>query len=452
MTLAEAWDWLQSFTNLEKVQSATKRTWRLDRMHALLADRAHPERSPFSLHLAGSKGKGSTAAYLSSLVTALGKSSGLYSSPHVADWRERITLNGRFFEEGAYTAAVSGLKTYWETMEAAKKARFLEEWGGEPTTFEWLTLAAHEVFTAQGLDARVLETGLGGRLDATNAQIPTASVLTLIELEHTDILGDTLALIAGEKAGILKPGIPAFVAPQKLEALEVFRRTAKALKAPLHYFDEEVEEFETKLTREGTGMRLGLSDGTLIEAQLPLLGQAQGLNAAVAAWTIHGLIRDGQLPWNGTLALSAVLRMGLEATSLPGRMQVLSREPWVVLDGAHTAESVRLLARSWESLFGGGGTLVFGAFEGKAVDPMAQILAPLFPHVIVTAPGTFRPSNPPGVRQAFLDAPGSLGFVDLANTPAEALRGALIDGGPVLVCGSFYLVGEILSAWEQFRH
>lgn len=452
MTLAEAWDWLQSFTNLEKVQSATKRTWRLDRMHVLLADRGHPEKCPLSLHLAGSKGKGSTAAYLSSILTESGRTTGLYSSPHVADWRERITLNGRYFDDGAYTDAVGGLRAYWETMEAAKKARFLEEWGGEPTTFEWLTLAAHEVFTAQGLDARVLETGLGGRLDATNAQVPTASVLTLIELEHTDILGDTLALIAGEKAGILKPGIPAFVAPQKLEALEVFRRTAQTLKAPLHAFDEEVEEFDTELTREGTLMRLGLTDGTLIEARLPLLGQAQGLNAAVAAWTVHGLVRDGQIPWNPNLDLTTAVRSGLEATTLPGRMQVLSREPWVVLDGAHTAESVKLLARSWEHLFGGGGTLVFGAFEGKAVEPMAHILAPLFPHVIVTAPGTFRPSNPPALRQAFLEAPGSLGFVDLADTPAEALRGALIDGGPVLVCGSFYLVGEILSAWEQFSH
>lgn len=452
MTLSEAWDWLASFTNLEKTQSATKRTWRLDRMHALLADRNHPEGTELSFHLAGSKGKGSTAAYLSSILTASGRTTGLYTSPHVADWRERITRNGRFFDEKAYVRTVSALRTYWDTMETAKKSHFVEGWGGEPTTFEWLTLAAAELFTAEELDARVLETGLGGRLDATNAQVPTATILTLIELEHTDILGDTLALIAAEKAGILKPGVPAFVAPQKLEALDVFRRAAKTLKAPLHSFDEEVEEFDTELSREGTLMRLGLTDGTLIEAQLPLLGKAQGLNAAVAAWTIHGMVREGRMELAPLDDLGDVIRTGLQATTLPGRMQVLSRQPWVVLDGAHTAESAKLLAQSWSELFGPGGTLVFGAFEGKAVEPMAAVLAGLFAHVIVTAPGTFRPSNPPALRRAFLEAPGSSGHVDMAATPGEALAAALVDGTPVLVCGSFYLVGEILSAWEQILH
>lgn len=451
MNLDAAWDWLSSFTNLEKTQSATKRTWRLDRMHALLADRGHPERAELSLHLAGSKGKGSTAAFLSSILTASGRSTGLYTSPHVSDWRERITRNTSLFDESVYVATVKGIKTYWDSMDPLKKARFLSQWGGPPTTFEWLTLAAFELFTSQELDARVLETGLGGRLDATNAQVPSACVLTLIELEHTDILGDTLPLIAGEKAGILKPGVPAFVAPQKLEVLEVFRRVAREQRAPLHSFDEEVEEFDTELSREGTLMRLGLGDGTLIEAQLPLLGQAQGLNAAVAAWTVHSLVREGRLELAPGDDLGAVIREGLEATSLPGRMQVLSRSPWLVLDGAHTAESVKLLARSWESLFGRSGTLIFGAFEGKAVEPMAEALAPLFAHVIVTKPGTFRPSDPPALRQAFLDAPQSRGHVDLADAPSKALQGALADGAPVLVCGSFYLVGEILTAWGQIR-
>lgn len=449
MTLDDAWTWIASFTNLEKAPSATKRTWRLDRMNALLADRGHPERAELSFHLAGSKGKGSTAAFLSSILTASGRNTGLYTSPHVADWRERITRNGVFFEEAVYRRTVTGLKTYWDSMPDGKKAAFIRDWGGEPTTFEWLTLAAFELFTAEELDARVLETGLGGRLDATNAQTPSAAVLTLIELEHTEILGGTLPLIAGEKAGILKPGVPAYTAPQKLEVLEVFRRTARDKKVPLHVFDEEVEEFETELSREGTFLRLGLADGTLIEANLPLLGRAQGLNAAVAAWTVHGMVQEGRLPLLPPDDLGAVLRRGLETTSLPGRMQVLSRRPWVVLDGAHTAESVRLLALSWAELFGPGGTLVFGAFEGKAVDAMAAALAPLFSRIFVTAPGTFRPSSPPALRQAFLQAPGSSGRVEISASPGDALASALLEGTPVLVCGSFYLVGEILAVGEQ---
>jgi len=415
-------------------------------MDALLADRGHPEHSPLTLHVAGSKGKGSTASFLASILTATGRTTGLYTSPHMVDWRERITLNGRLFSDDAYTQTVDRLRSYWQTMEPSRKAEFITTWGGEPTTFEWLTLAAFELFTHQEIDARVLETGLGGRLDATNAQTPTASILTLIELEHTDILGDTLALIAGEKAGILKPGVPGWVAPQKLEALEVFRRVARTKKAPLHVFDEEIEEFETEYSRTGTQVRLGLADGTLLEVKIPLLGRAQGLNAAVAAWVVHGLVTDGLVTLSPMDDLGDVIRTGLQAVQVQGRMQVVSEDPWIVVDGAHTIESVRLLARSWQDLGGPGGTLIFGAFEGKAIGSMAAILAPLFSRIIVTAPGTFRPSDPPALRQAFLDAPGGPGVVEIAPDPATALAWARAEG-PVLVCGSFYLAGEILAAF-----
>ena len=211
----------------------------------------------------------------------------------------------------------------------------------------------------------------------------------------------------------------------------------------MHVFDEEAEEFETELSRDGTYVRLGLGDGTEVEARLPLLGRAQALNAAVAAWTALGLLRAGY--WTLTPGDHAgdVIRTGLEATRLPGRMQVLSRAPWVVLDGAHTEESVRLLVRSWQELFGVGGTLVFGAFQGKAVGPMAALLAPVFDRILVTAPGTFRPSNPVALRQAFLDVADGPRNVEIAPDPATAVAWARADG-PVLVCGSFYLVGEVL--------
>ena len=414
-------------------------------MHALLQDRGHPERADLSFHLAGSKGKGSTAAYLSSILTASGRTTGLYASPHVTDWRERITRNGQFFPEESYIRIVSDLKDYWEQMESSRKTKWLSDWGGEPTTFEWLTLAAFELFRDQDVDARVLETGLGGRLDATNTQTPTATVLTLIELEHTEILGDTLTLIAGEKAGILKPGVPAFVAPQKLESLEVFRNASRKIGAPLHVFDEEVEEFETELTREGTLLRLVLGDGTSIQANLPLLGRAQGLNAAVAAWVVHALAREGRIEFQPESVFSDVVRVGLETTTIPGRMQIVSQSPWIILDGAHTVESVKLLAKSWEELFGPGGILIFGAFEGKAVGPMAKLLSPLFRRVIVTAPGTFRPSDPAALREAFLQTPRDPASVEIAPDPATAWSWAKKEGSSVLICGSFYLVGEILK-------
>jgi len=440
MTLDQAWEWLSRFTNLEKVPSATKRTWRLDRMHALLAERGHPEVSPVGFHLAGSKGKGTTAAFLSSILSAGGYETGLFTSPHIADWRERITSNGVWFDEAVYTGAVRRLSEYWDHMNVGTRNHFIEQWGGEPSTFEWLTLAAFEIFREHTPRARVIETGLGGRLDSTNTWTPTASVLTLIELEHTEILGDTKALIAGEKAGILKPDVPAFTAPQTDEALAVFRRAANGVKAPLHVFDDEVGRLDIHISREGTEVQLDLKDGASYRASLPLLGYAPGLNAAVAAWTTHSLIGSGVL----ALEPSAIVK-GLESVRLGGRMQILSRRPWTVLDGAHTTESARLLARTWKELFGEGGVLVFGAFEGKSIAPMAAQLAPLFSRVIVTPPGTFRPSDPLALRQAFVEASGGRLSVDIAPDPKTALQWAQSEGNPVLVCGSFYLVGEILK-------
>ncbi len=440
MTLSQAWDWLSRFTNLEKVPSATKRTWRLDRMFALLAERGHPEVSTYGFHLAGSKGKGTTAAFLSSILTAGGLDTGLYISPHMADWRERITKNGVWFDEAVYAGAVERLARYWDEMNPDTRNSFIEKWGGEPATFEWLTLAAFEIFRDQTPQTRVIETGLGGRLDATNTWTPTASVLTLIELEHTDILGDTRTLIAGEKAGILKPGVPAFVAPQTDEAMAVFRRVAAEVGAPLHSFDDEVERLEVKVSREGTRVELALRGGAFYDLSLPVLGHAQGLNAAVAAWTVHGLAQTGALPLSNQVR---AIKQGLETVKLGGRMQILSRNPWTVLDGAHTAESAKLLARSWRELFGEGGVLVFGAFEGKSIEPMAAALAPLFSRIIVTPPGTFRPSDPHALRRAFLEASLSL-EVDIAPDPKTALAWAQTEGKPVLACGSFYLVGEIL--------
>ena len=449
MTLQEAWQWLEQFTNLEKTPSATMRTWRLDRMYALLELRDHPEACALGLHVAGSKGKGSTAAFLASILTQGGWQTGLYTSPHVTDWRERITLNGELFRPGAYLEAVEQLKQFWDALPQASRKQFVSAWGGEPTTFEWLTLAAFELFRLEGIEARVLETGLGGRLDATNAQVPTASVITLIEREHVEILGDTLELIAGEKAGIIKPGVPVFVAPQGPEAMGVFLRKAKETGSRLYSFDREIKKLELGLERNGTRVQVEFGDGELLDAQLPVLGLAQGTNAAFAALVVKTLVEEGQLKLKNNLPLAQVLRLGLERVKLTGRMQVLCRDPWVVLDGAHTAVSIELLARSWQELFGGGGTLVFGAFSGKDIGPMAAALAPLFRKVVVTKPSSFRPSDPEAMAQAFRASPHAPSTVEIAQSPSTALQWALgqNNGGPILVCGSFYLVGEILSAF-----
>jgi len=257
-------------------------------------------------------------------------------------------------------------------------------------------------------------------------------------------LGSTRTLIAGEKAGILKPGVPAFAAPQPFEVLDVFQSAARSIGVPLHEFARDVETFETTLSREGTALRLALRDGAEYEAQLPLLGKASALAAAVATWTVHTLVSEGHLA-SASENLTESLRDGLESTHLPGRMQIVRRDPWTILDGAHTEASVEALVQSWLPLWGSGGTLIFGAFEGKSTDAMARLLVPAFGTVILTTPGNFRPSNLPALRESFLKAGMPAQNLLIVDDAAEADQRAQNQGKPILICGSFYLVGRFLT-------
>lgn len=433
----DLWAWVESFTNLEKTPDQTKRTWRLDRMRQLLEMRGNPHRGRLTIHVAGSKGKGSTCAFLASILEEAGYSTGLYTSPHLSDYRERITRNGIFFPPEIYEEVLTDLRSWWSTLE--KNQPWAPSWGGPPTTFEFLTLAAFEIFRKTGMAAQVIETGLGGRLDATNTVEPDAVVLTLIEKEHTEILGDTLTLIATEKAGIIKAGVPVFSAVQPAEALDVFRRTCQDRGAPLTELDQEMK-WLIQLHREGTGLKLDGKGGPFPDIHLKVLGYAQGQNAALAALTASRLLSQFSRETRGQL-----IKSGLEKTQLTGRMQVIPGSPLLVLDGAHTKESVGLLARTWKELWGTDGNLLFGTFLGKDAAGMAQALKGLFAHVWITPPGFYRPSDPQAMEQAFLNAGYPSPALTVVSSPQEALVQAQKSPAPLLVCGSFYLVSEVLD-------
>lgn len=203
---------IEQFTNLEKSVNYTVRTYRLDRMYALLEHFSRPQDDFMSIHVAGSKGKGSTACYIAQGLKALGHRTGLYSSPHVATYRERFTLAGMFFDDHFLLSTANDMITGLEDFH------FQEEYGySEPTTFELLTLLGFLLFSRSGCEYAVIETGLGGRLDATNVILPIISVITPIELEHTNVLGDTIELIATEKAGIIKQTVPVVMGLQRFE-------------------------------------------------------------------------------------------------------------------------------------------------------------------------------------------------------------------------------------------
>lgn len=445
----EAFAYIESFTNLERSQ-ILKREYRLERMQALLDDFRRPERNLEVIHIAGSKGKGSTAAFIAAILEAAGSDVGLYTSPHVESYTERFTSAGRPLPEHVLIEEIERIRSY---VEQGGEARFEHEaYGGPPTTFELLTLLAFLAFTRLGFRHAVVETGLGGRLDATNVVEPRASVITPIELEHTEYLGDTIPEIAGEKAGIIKSA-PTFIGRLVPEAREVMEARLAATGAPGYFLDSEAPRIDLDTAGVPPYLRVGLRDGTAVEARLAMLGAAQADNAALAAVCVHTLFAD--------IAPRTIAR-GIETARLPGRGELLRDvgEVPVVLDGAHTPHSVARLRETFTELFGEGGVLVFGSVLGKDHETMAEILAPAFDRVIVARPGTFKESDPQAVAAAFA-ARGA--EVTLQPDAAAALELALSHGRssggrsnrpggtgtttkPVLVTGSFYLLGEVRRA------
>ena len=428
-TADEAFAHLESFTNLEKAPNLTAREYRLDRMFELCELFGNPQNSFKSIHVAGSKGKGSTAAFIAAALSANGLKTGLYCSPHVETYKERISEAGSFFNDRIYAETASNMMCVIEREIAADVLP-----GGPPTTFELLTLLAFLIFRETGCEWAVFETGLGGRLDATNVIVPEASVLTIIELEHTEYLGDTITKIAGEKAGIIKPGVPVFSAQQSTEAEEVFRKRAYEKDAEIFFPDELIKSILPihHEDRFSQACRIVFQDDSAFNILLRSAGSFQIKNAALAVSVLKHLMTESFDP-----------SAGIAETALPGRMELFITHGGirVMLDGAHTVESVNAVANAFRSLNEVDSVLLFGAVEGKNVAGMAEKLGS-FNHIIISTPGSFKKSSPDDVYRIFSKLqPES--DVCLEKKPEEALQKALSYKKPVLVTGSFYMVAEI---------
>ncbi|MDR1894299.1 MAG: bifunctional folylpolyglutamate synthase/dihydrofolate synthase [Spirochaetales bacterium] len=461
--------WIESFNNLEgplgQSLPSFSREYRLDRMEFLARGLGNPEKAGRFIHVAGSKGKGSTALCLALGLGALLKTAniGLYASPHIHSYKERITLSGKEIQDSYFINNFSLLKNYLSGLEAKDIPG-----GSPPTTFELLTLLAFLIFKDLGCPWTVLETGLGGRLDATNIVDPAASVITTIELEHTEFLGNTLAAIAGEKGGIIKPGRPVFAGFLAGEALEVLRKTAEEKSAPLSLLSSAVR-LEQRFRRRGGKKRL-LTRLTWLEGPPPRRetwalpgGLHQGPNAALAALVLRSLFPREARRRRGAL------RKALGRAALPGRMEFLkTRRGQVVLDGAHTPESLALTVGSFTRLFGEGQTLIFGAVQGKNIEALAAAALPHFSRIIIARAGHFKPEDPEKVFAAFSRAASAApagAALYLEADPLKALALALPppslprqrrghkpgrgEGRAALVAGSFYLLPEIRRACRK---
>lgn len=383
----------------------------LERMERLLAALGNPERSLRCLHVAGTNGKGSVCAFAESVLREGGYSTGLYTSPHLVRFAERIRINGQEVD-----ALLLG-----EGIDRLKQAT--EGWPEEemPTYFELVTALAFDLFARANLDVIVLETGLGGRLDATNTPPKLACAITPIGLDHMEWLGPTLGAIAREKAGILRPGIPAVTAPQEPEALAALRESAETLGVALQVVEEPVPG----------------------KVHPGLAGTHQRWNAALAL----ALIRAG-----GFDLSEETVAKGLAGVSWPGRFQRLTyggRE--LVIDGAHNLHAARRLVLTWREEYGDRRCmLIFGALADKDPTALLAELAPLASEVFLVRVDSPRTADPEALAATISGPKMAVHTVHtLSQAFGQVFGGQKILGeapqGPVLLAGSLFLVGEALS-------
>ncbi|MBU2535620.1 MAG: bifunctional folylpolyglutamate synthase/dihydrofolate synthase [Chloroflexi bacterium] len=431
MDFPAAVDYILSFADYERMPRSAV-VFDLRRMEQLLDRLGNPQNAAKSVHIAGTKGKGSTAAMIASILVQSGYRTGLYTSPHLLSIRERIQVDGQQISEDEFARLAESIKPEVEAVNTAGEF-------GELTTFEILTALAFTHFREKTVDYQVLETGLGGRLDATNVIKPEVCVITSISYDHMDVLGDTLAKIAGEKAGIIKPGSIAITAPQPPEAMKVL--------------EEVCRQREVKLVRMGSDVTWQRKSGGPEEQtfevrgrrgeyhlKMPLVGEHQMENAATAVATVEALAERGS-----TIAAEAIIG-GIASVNWPGRLQVLRRKPWVIVDGAHNGDSIRRLVQALRQYFTFEKAIViFGASSDKNVAEMAAELASFPERVIIS-----QSHHPRAVAAEQLAAEfSSKGIAsETSENVASAVERALSIAGPSdLVCatGSLFLVAEVME-------
>jgi len=428
MDYRSALDYVLSFADYERWPGAGyAERWDLRRMEDLLRCLGGPHLDRRTVHIAGSKGKGSTAAMLAFALTAGGFRTGLYTSPHLHTIRERIQVDGRLITEQEFTDLVAEIRPHVETTNGGAY--------GELSTFEILTAMAFTHFRHQSADFQVLETGLGGRLDATNVIMPEVCVLTSISLDHTAVLGDNLARIAGEKAGIIKPGAVVISSPQADEAMEVIEAACRNNGVELVRVGRDVSWEDRGADRGVQSLEVRGRKGRYA-LTIPLLGLHQMENAATAVAALESV----------GLESDAVIR-GLAVTRWPGRLQILRDEPWLIADGAHNGDSAGKLVESLRRYFDyERSILVIGTSADKNSGDMVARFAPFFNEVITTAARHPRANDPAELVAEFSrHGVTAKAVTDVSRALAEAMSRA---GKRDLVCatGSLFLVAEVIEA------
>lgn len=445
LTYQEALDYIHSFDDpyLAAIRDHGKQTWGLSRIRARLAELGDPHLAYPTIHIAGTKGKGSTSAFITQGLIASGLKTGLYISPHLQDWRERITINREMISEEAL-------------------ARLVEDYQKAPTSveglsaFEVTTALAFWHFAREGCEAAVIEVGLGGRLDATSVVEPVVSVITNISLDHMQFLGDTLGEIAGEKAAIIKANTPVISAPQSPEALAVIEAKAREMNSPLTLIGRDWSATSISMGWDGSEAEIGPS-GETHRVKIALPGAFQIENAAAAA----GALKAAQSA--GVAVKDEAIWRAMSEITWAGRLEIMGRNPLIVLDSAHNPYSMKRLRESLYALKGYENlTFVFGCMADKHANAMLEELLPASKRVVFTQIAHPRAAHPEELRTSarkMFDEwinEGSLWVdgVELSTAPDVAAAIALALGktgadDALVVAGSMALAGEARTVLES---
>jgi dihydrofolate synthase/folylpolyglutamate synthase len=431
-----ALEYLYSFVDfsMQKADTYSPARFKLERMQALVASMGNPQAAYPSIHVAGTKGKGSVCILCASALHEAGYKVGLYTSPHMDDYTERIQINGAFIPHADLVKMVEVIKPYVAAIP-------------ELTTFEITTALAFLYFQQQKVDAAVIEVGLGGRLDATNVVNPIVSVITSISYDHTQLLGNTLMLIAGEKAGIIKHGVPVVASPQDEEARQVIERVTQERGSALVQVGRDILYKNISKSLESQTIQVWSADGKpkdLLELTFPMLGAHQAANAATAYATLElynqaGLKVDHE-----------AMKRGFSKAFWPGRFEIVQRVPPVVLDCAHNRDSALKLRLTLDEYYPGKRVLlVFGASEDKDIEGMFTELMPLVNELIAVKsfhPRAIDPDKLVDMAQAFGHPVECIVDIPLAVEKALQMAG---EEDLVLVTGSIFVVAEARKFLEK---
>ena len=449
MNYKQAEDYIFSYTDYEKMPVPHDPAfYDLRRVDELLERLGNPHLGAKTVHIAGTKGKGSVAAMMASALSRSGYKTGLYTSPHLHIWRERMRVNDVLISEAEFVALAKKLKP--EVEEVNREATY-----GVLTTFELLTALGFSFFKLKGVDFQVLEVGMGGQFDATNVINPDVAIITSISLDHTEVLGDTVAKIAGEKAGIIKAGTTVVMSPQVEEAADVIRMTC-------HKRGAELIEVGRDITWQSPGFDAGRQSihvrGRLdtYKLSIPLLGQYQLENAAVSVAVLEVLMSKGF-----KVTRDSIIR-GLAEVNWPGRLQIVSQSPMMVVDGAHNPDSANKLRHALELYFGlsvkkgaprslNPSILVIGVSSDKEIAGIVAELALIFDGVVVT-----RSQHPRSMLQSRIIAEFTKYGVETEVT--DDVPGALTlalkkagNSGFVCIAGSLFVVGEAIEHMKELH-